>query len=88
MDRELAPETTFTREELAYLQTLLDGERTAWFNFKMELLDKDRDTEEVTAKYQLAKTCRDKVYHLGGRDTLALGEEYHQQRWWDQKHGY
>ena len=83
-----APTPIFTKEELRYLQDLLDLEKQGWFNFKMEQIDAGRDCEESDRKYHLAKSLRDKVYHLGGRDTLALGHDYHEQRHWDQGHNY
>lgn len=88
MDRDTPrPQPVFTAEELRYLQTLLDGERTGWFNWKMELINDGRDYSAADAKYKLAKATRDKVYHLGGRDTLALGDAA-EQRHWDQPHDY
>ena len=88
MDRsDPRPTPIFTREELRYLQDLLDKEREGWFNFKMELLYEGRSAESADGKYQLAKSLRNKVYHLGGRDTLALGEPA-EQRHWDQQHDY
>lgn len=79
----------FTRSELTYLQDLLDREREGWFNYYMETLDDEftpGSREESHNKYITAKTLRDKVYHLGGRDTLAPGA--HEQRHWDQGHDY
>ena len=88
MDRETFPIPEFTRAELKYLQTLLDGEKRGWFNWKMELINDNRDPSDADRRYHLAASLRDKVYHLGGRDTLALSEGYDEQRWWDQKHDY
>ena len=79
----------FTREELIYLQGLLDGEREGRFNYYMETLNDDylaKNKEEAHRKYLLAKELRNKIYHLGGRDTLAPGS--HEQRHWDQGHDY
>lgn len=88
MDRTTPrPQPIFTPEELCYLQDLLDGERRGWFNWKMELIESGRETSDADTKYHLAKAVRDKVYHLGGRDTLALGEPA-EQRHWDQQHDY
>lgn len=88
MDRsDPRPTPIFTREELTYLQALLDGERTGWFNWKMEMIESGACHKEAEAKYQLAKSVRNKVYHLGGRDTLAIGEPA-EQRHWDQGHDY
>lgn len=83
-----APIPVFTKDELRFLQDLLDGEKSGWFNYKMDLIAQEKDYKEADRKYHLSKACRDKVYHLGGRDTLALGEDYHLQRHWDQQHGY
>ena len=88
MDRtDPRPEPVFTREELRYLQALLDSERAGWFNWKMELIEAGRAPGEAEEKYQLAKGLRNKVYHLDGRDTLALGDVA-EQRHWDQGHDY
>ena len=84
------PCPAFTREELTYLQELMDGERAGWFNFYMETLEDGFLSESESsawAKYKLAKSVRDKVYHLNGRDTLAL-QKGSQQRHWDQQHDY
>lgn len=88
MDRDEFPVPSFTKDELVYLQNLMDGERRSWFNYKMELLECGRDAAEAEHRYEMAKSLRNKVYHLGGRDTLAPGEEYAEQRWWDQRHDY
>ena len=85
------PCPAFTREELTYLQDLLDGERAARFNFYMETLNESNQLstseKEAWNKYKLAKEVRNKVYHLNGRDTLAL-EHGAEQRHWDQGHDY
>ena len=89
MDRDHLPEVEFTREELTYLQELMNAEREGWFNYYEDLLENDRSAEsidEAHKKYELAKSIRDKVYHMNGRDTLAPGN--HEQRWWDQQHDY
>ena len=91
MDRNTPrPQPEFTREELKFLQDLLDGERAGWFNFYMETLNGDTEEtqEKAYTKYQLAKALRNKVYHLGGRDTLALNPDNNEQRHWDQQHDY
>lgn len=83
-------EVKFDQDELRYLQNLLDGEREGWFNYYMETLhDETLQSSEAHANYLIAKRVRDKVYHLGGRDTLALSPrgEYHEQRW-DQQHDW
>ena len=78
----------FTREELTYLQDMLNRERASWFNYYEALVE---DNEEFKASrahqhYEMVKALRDKVYHMNGRDTLAEGK--HAQRWWDQQHDY
>ena len=85
----LEPPVAFTEEELLYLQTLMNHEREAWFNWYMESLESGLDgTEEAHQKYLLSKSLRDKFYHLGGRDTLAPSQpQYHEQRK-DQGHGW
>ena len=88
MDRDHLPDVTFTREELVYLQELMNAERAGWVNYYEDLVEFDRTTEALEAHrtYELAKSIRDKVYHMNGRDTLAPGN--HEQRWWDQQHDY
>lgn len=88
MNRDEFPIPTFTRDEMVYLQNLMDGERRSWFNYKMELIESGRDADEAEHRYNIAKSLRNKIYHLGGRDTLVPGEDYVEQRWWDQKHDY
>ena len=74
------PEVQFDRDELRYLMNLLDGEREGWFNYYMEALeDPTMVSAEAHANYQMAKRVRNKVYHLGGRDTLAPSA-WHEQR--------
>jgi len=87
MTPDRQPETVFTHQELLCLQELLDQQRETWFNWYMEVIDNPKRAPEAKTRYHMYKTLRDKVYHLGGRDTLAPGA-YHEQRWWDQKHDY
>ena len=85
-DYEL-PEVNFTKEELTFLQDLLNNERAAWFNYYEEMLEEQsHKRNRAYQNYQLCRSIRDKLYHMNGRDTLAQG--YHEQRWWDQKHDY
>ena len=86
-DHELPP-VDFTREELTYLQDMLNRERASWFNYYEELVESEEELKASRAHrhYEMIKSIRDKVYHMNGRDTLAEGR--HAQRWWDQKHGY
>jgi len=88
MDREHFPEPTFTREELTFLQELLNQERSDIFNYyeDLKLQGQDKEAEIIHRQYELTKVLRDKIYHMNGRDTLAPGN--HDQRWWDQGHGY
>lgn len=88
MDREVLPVPTFTRDELIHIQSIMDEERKFWFNKKMDQLWNEEDTSETEVRYQKAKSLRNKVYHLGGRDTLSLTKSYEEQRWWDQRHNY
>ena len=44
------PCPAFTREELTYLQDLLDGERAARFNFYMETLNESNTSLPVRKK--------------------------------------
>ena len=88
MDRDTFPVPEFTKEELKFLQDTLDQLRSITFNELMEAKHRDRPTESLEKDYKLSKALRDKVYHLGGRDTLALGSDYHEVRWWDQQHDY
>ena len=87
-EHELPP-VDLTREELTYLQELMNQERSSWFNYLLDI------EEEIASKsmidyaknrYQFVRALRDKVYHMNGRDTLAKG--IHEQRWWDQRHNY
>jgi len=82
------PLPIFSHEELAFLQDVLDDLRAVTFNDYMEAKHRDHPYRKLYHEYQLTKSIRDKVYHLGGRDTLALGDGYHEQRWWDQFHDY
>ena len=87
MDRNTPrPIPEFTPAEAQYLRTLLDGERLGWFNWKMDLIEQGRDSTNADQTYKMAKSVRDKVYHLTGRDTLALTSA--EQRHWDQRHDY
>ena len=88
MDRETFPVPEFTRDELKFLQDTLNELRAITFNELMEAKHRDLPTESLEHDYKMSKALRDKVYHLGGRDTLALGAEYHEVRWWDQQHDY
>jgi len=88
MDRDHFPEPTFTREELTFLQELLNQERADIFNYyeDLKLQGQDDEAEIIHKQYEMTKVLRDKIYHMNGRDTLAPGK--HDQRWWDQGHGY
>ena len=89
MDRDHLPDVNFTKEELTYLQELMNVEREGWFNYYEDLLECGHPADAVDRAhktYQLAKSIRDKVYHMNGRDTLAPGN--HEQRWLDQQHDY
>ena len=88
MSEHELPPVSFSPEELLYLQDHLSALRAQWFNYYEECLEENRDkaAERAHKHYEMFKVLRDKVYHLNGRDTLALG--YHEQRWWDQKHDY
>ena len=72
----------FTEEELLYLQNLLNHEREAWFNWYIEATESGLSgAEDAHDKYLIAKSLRNKFYHLGGRDTLAPSSpQYHEQR--------
>lgn len=87
-DYEL-PSVDFTAEELEYLQNLLNREREYAFDYLIDI-EEEGAPETVIQwardKWRFAQALRDKVYHLNGRDTLAPGK--HEQRWWDQRHGY
>ena len=89
MDRDHMPEVEFTKEELTYLQELMNSEREAWFNYYEELIEQgvsQETADDAHWAYEMSKTLRDKLYHMSGRDTLAPGN--HEQRWWDQGHDY
>ena len=87
-EHELPP-VEFTREEITYLQELMNQERSSWFNYLLdieeELVSKSM-IDYAKKRYQFVRALRDKVYHMNGRDTLAKG--IHEQRWWDQRHNY
>ena len=87
-EHELPP-VEFTREEITYLQTLMNQERSSWFDYLFEIEEEDKYQNEIDyarERYQFVRSLRDKVYHMNGRDTLAKG--VHEQRWWDQRHNY
>jgi len=87
-EHELPP-VEFTREEITYLQTLMNQERSSWFDYLFEIEEEDKYQNEIDyarERYQFVRKLRDKVYHMNGRDTLAKG--VHEQRWWDQRHNY
>lgn len=88
MDRDHFPEPKFTKEELTFLQELLNQERADTFNYyeDLKLQGQDEEAEIIHRQYETIKVLRDKIYHMNGRDTLAPGK--HAQRWWDQGHGY
>lgn len=88
MDRDTFPTPSFTHEELAFLQKVLDDLRAITFNEMMEAKHRKLPCEQLSHDYKMSKILRDKVYHLGGRDTLAPGDDYHEVRWWDQQHDY
>ena len=86
-DHELPP-VNFTRDELTYLQDMLNRERASWFNYYEALMEDGEELKAARAHkhYEMIKNLRTKVYQMNGRDTLAPGR--HAQRWWDQRHGY
>ena len=88
MDREHFPNPEFTKEELKFLQELLNQERTDVFNYYEDLVEEGQEEEAkiIHKQYEMIKVIRNKLYHLTGRDTLASGS--HAQRWWDQQHDY
>ena len=88
MSEHELPPVTFTREELTYLQELMNAERAQWFNYYEALLEegKTEKAEQAHKDYEMCKALRNKLYHMNGRDTLAPGN--HEQRWWDQQHDY
>ena len=88
MSEHELPRVEFTRDELTYLQDMLNRERASWFNYYEALLEEKQDlkADQAHKHYKMLRVLRDKVYHLNGRDTLAPGQ--HEQRWWDQKHDY
>ena len=88
MDRDTFPTPEFTQEELKYLQQVLDDLRAITFNELMEAKHRSLPEGRLAYDYKMARILRDKVYHLGGRDTLAPGPDYHEQRHWDQQHDY
>ena len=86
MDRDTLPIPEFTRDELTWLQDVLNTIRADSFDELFEAKCNGLPTEVREREYILAKSVRDKVYHLNGRDTLAPGN--HLQRFWDQRHDY
>ena len=80
--------TEFTKEELTFIQDTFNDLRAITFNELLYAKHRSFPTETLERDYQLIRVIRDKVYHLGGRDTLALAEGYHEQRPLDQKHDY
>lgn len=88
MDRDTFPTPIFTHEELLFLQEVLDQLRAITFNELMEAKHRKLPQDQLSHDYQMSRAVRDKVYHLGGRDTLAPGSDYHEQRHWDQQHDY
>lgn len=88
MSEHELPPVNFTRDELTYLQDMLSRERASWFNYYEALIEDDQDLKAARAHkhYEMIRVLRDKVYRMNGRDTLAPGN--HEQRWWDQRHGY
>ena len=88
MEREQFPYQEFTKEELKFLQELLNQERADCFNYyeDLKINGQYREAEIIHKQYEMIKTLRNKAYHMTGRDTLAKGS--HEQRWWDQPHDY
>ena len=89
MSEHELPPVEFTREELTYLQNLMNQERSSWFDYLLDIEEEAYFQDEIDyakTRYQFVRGLRDKVYHMNGRDTLAKGN--HEQRWWDQRHNY
>ncbi len=88
MDRETFPKLELTKEEIIFLQELLNQEMEDSFNYYEDILEEGQKEESkvIHKQYEFIKLLRNKVYHMTGRDTLAPG--YHEQRWWDQSHDY
>ena len=82
------PPVDFTKEELTYLQNLIDDVRANWFNCYEEHVEEGDTMRANRARrdYEMCQVLRNKLYHMNGRDTLAPG--VHEQRWWDQGHDY
>ena len=90
MDRtDPAPSPAFSRAEYSLLQELLDAARVTSLDSLLEALEDDHEAavEELRARHKAIKELRNKVYHLNGRDTLALSHGA-EQRHWDQRHHY
>ena len=89
MDRDKLPQVDFTKEEIEYLQNLMDQERASWFDYLIDIEEDEASDYQISYarnRYRFCKELRNKVYHMNGRDTLAPGR--HEQRWWDQPHDY
>ena len=89
MSEHELPPVELTREELTYLQDLMNQERSSWFDYLLYIEDEpfcQDDIKYARDRYQFVRKLRDKVYRMNGRDTLANG--IHEQRWWDQRHNY
>lgn len=88
MSEHELPQINLTREEITYLQDHLNDQRSKWFNYYENCLEENRQkaADRAHKHYEMFKSLRDKIYHMSGRDTLALGN--HEQRWWDQHHDY
>jgi len=89
MSEHELPRVDLSPEEIEYLQNLMNQERASWFDHLLDIEEEgvgEEELEYAKARYQFTRVLRDKVYHLNGRDTLAPGK--HEQRWWDQRHGY
>ena len=90
MDRtDPAPTPTFTRDEYTLLQERLDAARVTSLDSLLEALEDEHGaaTDDLRARHLAVKALRNKVYHLNGRDTLALNHGA-EQRHWDQGHNY
>jgi len=88
MDRDHFPTPELSKEEIKFLQELLNQERADSFNYyeDLKILGQEEESEIIHNQYLMIKNLRNKFYHMTGRDTLAPGN--HEQRWWDQRHDY
>ena len=89
MSEHELPPVEFSKEELTYLQNLMNQERSSWFDYLLDIEEEAQFQDGIDyakERYQFVRRLRDKVYHMNGRDTLAKGN--HEQRWWDQRHNY